>query len=227
MLARPRQSHAGGTALVVVLAATLTATLSGAAVAPARAGEVTAAASDTVVTPSSLHFGELEPGATAVRTATLTTSPRDRAAFVRAVVTGAGTLVDHLTTQVEACTVPWVADTCSAGGVVLVAGPVGDGVDTVLDVPVARAGVAHLRVTLALDAAAPAGGASTVSYELHLVALDEVAPPGPVGPPGPLPTTGMEAAAIGAAALALLALGVSLRTWVRGRRRAGAGRWVS
>lgn len=221
----PARSPRAGAAVVVVLAATLTSTLAGAAVAPARAAAVGAASSDTVVVPGTLRFGELGPGSTAVQTATLTTRAPADAAFVRAVVGGVGTLADHLSTQVEACAVPWAGDVCGSGGVVLVSGPVGGGIDTVLDVPVAGTGVAHLRVTLTLDAAAPAGGAGTVTYELHLVAPDQVAPPAPDRSTGPLPTTGAETAALVAAATALVALGLALRTLVRERRRARTPQW--
>ena len=212
---------------MVALAATLIAALPG-AVVPARAGELLNAVTDTAVTPGTLQFGAMDPGTTEVRTATLTTDAPGGAAFVRAVVSGTGALADHLTTQVEACTVAWTAQGCSAGGVVLLDGPVAPGVDTTLDVPVPTSGVAYLRVALTLDAAAPGNAASTVTYELSLLAPDAVVPPTPPEPasPVPLPTTGAEAAALGAAALALVSLGLTLRAWVRERRRAGSTGWT-
>jgi hypothetical protein len=238
----PVRSHHGGAALVVMLATLTTAALSGAAVAPARAaGPVPA---DSSVTPVLLHFGEMDPGSTEVRFATLTTDAPDDAAIVRALVSGTGELADHLTTQVQVCAVPWTGAGCSAGGSVVVAGDVGEGVDTTLEVPVPDGGVAHLRVSLSLDETAPARSASTISYELHLVAPDVLTPtpepsptpgpgpgpdpdPGPGPAPGPLPVTGAEALSLGGAALALVALGLTLRTWARERRRATVTRGPS
>jgi hypothetical protein len=226
---RPVRLHRGGAALAVALAAMLVAAVPAAAL-PARATTGVALAGDTTVEPSILDFTEMSPGTTQVRTATLTTAAPDEAAFVRAVVTGAGPLVDHLTTRVEACPVAWTAQGCSAGEVLLVAGPVSAGVDTALRVPVPATGVAYLRVALTVDATAPANATSTVRHELHLLAPDTVppVPPGPAQPVppvggGPLATTGAEVAALLAAALALAALGLTLRTWGRGRRGAG---WV-
>ncbi|WP_456787397.1 hypothetical protein [Cellulomonas sp. P5_C5] len=242
MLGRPAQSHVGGAALVVVLAATLIAALPGAAV-PARAGTVVAAVPDPRVSPGTLQFERIEPGTTEVRTATVTPDAPDGAAVVRAVVSGTGELAAYLTTRVEVCAVAWTAQGCSAGEVVLVAGSVGAGMDATLDVPVPESGVAYLRVGITADSAAPANAASRVSYELHLLAPDAPpptpapspsAPPvagggGPPAPAGPgyLPTTGAEIAALGAAALALVALGLTLRTWGRERRRAGSTGWTS
>lgn len=223
MLGSRLLSRHGGAALVVGLAATLVAALPAAA-ASARPASVVAAAGETTVTPSTLVFAEMAPGTTQVRTATLTTASPDDAAIVRAVVSGTGELVDHLTTLVEVCEVAWTAQGCSTGGLVLVAGPVGAGLDNALQVPVPASGVAYLRVALTLDDSAPVNAASSVRHELHLVAPDAPpVPPGPVPPaiPGPLPTTGSEIAALGAAALALAALGLTLRTWARERRRAG------
>lgn len=212
---------------MVALASALVAALPGAAV-PARAAEVAAAAADSVVTPGTLQFGAMEPGATEVQTAVLTTDASDDVAVVRAAVSGTGELVEHLTTRVEACAVAWTAQGCGAGGVLLLAGPVAPGTDAALDVPVPASGVAYLRVSLTLDGAAPANAASTVAYQLDLLAPDAVVPPVPpdTGSPVPLPTTGVDAAALAAAALALVALGLTLRTWVRERRRAGITRWT-
>ena len=218
---------------MVVLTATLIAALPGAAVS-ARAATVVAAASDP---PVILLFESMDPGTTEAKTAALTTDAPDGAALVRAVVVGTGELADHLTTLVEACSVPWVGPDCSAGGAVLLAGPVAPGVDERHDIPVPESGVAYIRVELTLDGAAPANASSTVRYRLDLVAPDAPVPPdpgtpstGPVpGTPGsapPLAVTGAEAAALGAAALALVALGLTLRTWVRERRRTGATGWV-
>ena len=72
MLGSPARSCHGGAALVLVLAATLVAALPWAAT-PARAATVATVAGDTTVTPSVLEFGEMAPGTTQVRTATLTT----------------------------------------------------------------------------------------------------------------------------------------------------------
>jgi hypothetical protein len=225
----------------VFLAATAAAAVFGPAAAPARAVATTVAA-DSVVVPSTLHFGVMEPGEAQSQTATLTTDAPADATFVRAVVSGTGSLAGHLSTSVEACAVAWTADACSVGAALLAEGPVGTGIDTTIAVPVPAAGVAYLRVTLALDNAAPANGASTVSYELSLVAPDEVTPtpsptraptpaptdgptqaptPPPAQPPvgqtPPLSTTGAETAALGAAALALVLLGLTVRGWLRGR----------
>lgn len=229
---RGRPARTPGPAVLTVLAVALTATLA-VAVAPARAlgappppvvPAVRAAADTSDVTPSTLHFGTLEPGETAAQTATLTTDAPAGSVYVRALASGTGTLADHLATSVEACDVPWTTAGCSTGAGVLLEGAVAPGVDTTLDVPVPASDVTYLRVTLALDATAPPGGAGTVSYELHVLGPDAPLPPQPPGPgpgpaPGPLPVTGVEAAALGAAALALTALGVALRTWVRERRR--------
>jgi len=171
----------------------------------------------------------MEPGETQSQTATLTTDARDGVAVVRAVVSGAGSLAEHLTTSVESCAVAWTSGVCGAGGAVLVEGPVSTGVDTTLDVPVPADGVAYLRVTLALDLAAPAGGEGTVTYGLDLLAPDATAAGGLSTDAGQaaggLATTGAEAAALGAAALALVALGLTLRAWVRDRRRPAPTGW--
>ena len=229
MLRRPARSHGKAAAAVVSLAATLAAVL-GPAAAPARAAATTAVATDSVVAPSTLHFGVMEPGETQSQTVTLTTTAPDGAAFVRAVASGTGSLAPHLTTSVEACAVAWTTDGCGGGGATLLAeAPVGDGVDATIAVPVPATGVAYLRVTLALDDGAPANGTSTVSYEMHLVAPDDVPPtpsptqqpteqpPQPPVQPPSLSTTGAETAALGAAALALVLLGLTLRAWQRGR----------
>ncbi|KQY24409.1 hypothetical protein ASD16_02375 [Cellulomonas sp. Root485] len=218
---------------MVVLAATLIAALPGAAV-PARAATVGAAATDPPAV--TLQFGGMDPGTTEVRTAALTIDAPEDAALVRAVVSATGGLVDHLTTRVEACSVPWGALGCSAGGAVLLDGPVAPGLDESLDIPVPASGVAYIRVGLTLDGAAPANAASTVTYRLDLVAPDPAVAPTPPGPgepappaPGttvPLATTGADAAALAAAALALVALGLTLRTWVRERRGVRARGWA-
>ena len=219
---------------MVVLAATLVAALPGAAV-PARAAAVVAAAVETTVTPGTLQFGGMDPGTTEVRTATLTTDAPDDAAFVRAVVSGTGELADHLTTLVEACAVAWTAQGCSAGGVVLRRRTGRRRAWTRRSTcPCRRAGSRTCASRSPWTTRRPPtrrarSRTSCTSWR-----------PTPPSPPTRRPGTGAgprrrararchdgaEVAALGAAALALVALGLTLRTWVRERRRAGSAGWT-
>jgi hypothetical protein len=236
VLGRPARHHPGGAALVVVLAAALlgAAASASAAGSPVESSVGSAvgsvAAGETVVEPATLHFGVMLPGEARSQTATLTTDAPGGTALVRAVVSGTGTLAEHLATSVEACAVAWTATGCARRGAVLVDGPVGPGVETTFEVPVPAGGVAYLRVTLTLDDAAPAGEAGTVAYELDLVGPDPGTAAGGLSSDdavaaGGLAATGAEVAALGAAGLALVALGVTLRAWVRERRRPAPTGW--
>ena len=107
----------------------------------------------------------------------------------------------------------------------LVAGPVGAGLDTALQVPVPASGVAYLRVALTLDDEAPA--------ERGELGQARAAPGGTRRSAGvagrrsrprsrvPCRRPAARPPRSAAAALALGALGLTLRTWARERRRGG------
>jgi hypothetical protein len=169
-----------------------------------------AATSDTSVVPDHLVFGTVVPGTTVAAAATLR-SRADTRALVGATVTGTGDLAGYLRTRVELCAEEWTPDGCSPGArLVLDRGVVTDGSRALLDLPVARTGRAHLRVTLTLAPDAPQGASASLLYQLDVVGDDAPAPP--------LAATGLDAVAAALAAASVLAFGVTLRA--RARRAA-------
>lgn len=174
-----------------------------------------ASGAEAVVDPDLLVFDALAPGETSSAVTTLRVDAPSAAAIVRADVSATGELVPHLTTIVESCDVPWTSAGCSSGTTLLVEGPVAAS-GSALDVPVPATGVVHLRVGMTLSDDAPPDSSGTVVYRLDLVGDD--ADDGGEGAGGgpPLATTGADVAAVGAAALALVALGTALH---RARRR--------
>ncbi|WP_435737196.1 hypothetical protein V5D56_00945 [Cellulosimicrobium sp. PMB13] len=182
-----------------------------------------ASGAEAVVDPELLVFDALAPGETSSAVTTLRVDAPSAAAIVRSEVSATGELVPHLTTVVESCDAPWTSAGCLTGATLLVEGPVAVS-DSELQVPVPATGVVHVRVGMTLADDAPPGSSGTVVYRLDLVGDDadeggegsgddrgEGAGGGP-----PLATTGADVAAVGAAALALVALGTALH---RARRR--------
>ena len=229
MLGRPARSRTGGAALVVMVATVLGAALVGAAAAPARAAGTLAVATDSVVAPATLHFGVMEPGETQSRTATLTTDAPHAAASCAPSSPGRASLAEHLTTSVEACAVAWTGRRlphrrrrCSSTGR---SAPVSTRRSRS---PCPASGVAYLRVT----PHARRGGTRRRGGHGDLRAAPprprpgdrSCAPPEPPSadaprcrPPAPRrPRSGRRP-------LALVALGLTLRGWVRERRATPAG----
>jgi hypothetical protein len=185
-----------------------------------------ASGADAVVDPELLVFDALAPGETSSAVTTLRVDAPSAATIVRADVGATGELVPHLTTVVESCDEPWTAAGCASGATLLVEGPVSSS-DSALQVPVPASGVVHVRVGMTLSDGAPPDTSGTVVYRLDLVGddaegggTDDGAGGGGGSGGPPLATTGADVAAIGAAALALVALGAVLH---RGRRRTDRG----
>ncbi|WP_251149983.1 hypothetical protein [Cellulosimicrobium sp. Marseille-Q4280] len=189
-----------------------------------------ASGADAVVDPELLVFDALAPGETSSAVTTLRVDAPSAATIVRADVSAQGELVPHLTTVVESCDEPWTAAGCASGATLLVEGPVSSS-DSALQVPVPvpvpATGIVHVRVGMTLSDSAPPDTSGTVVYRLDLVGddaegggTDDGAGGGGGSGGPPLATTGADVAAIGAAALALVALGAVLH---RGRRPTDRG----
>lgn len=184
-----------------------------------------ASGADATVEPEDLVFDTLAPGETSSAVTTLRVDAPSGAAIVRAEVAATGELVPHLTTAVESCATAWTVAGCAPGATLLVEGPAASS-GSALRVPVPATGVVHLRVGMTLSDDAPPEASGTVVYRLDLVGddaggggtdgggtdgggTDDGAGDGGSGGP-PLASTGADVAAVGAAALALVALGAAL-----------------